>query len=154
MNLQLAMIAGTFVLGIVVVVVGIVALWRSKAKGGEGSLKALGIEVSGNGAGLVLVVGAAFVLAGFGWAATHQEAETQKATVATRTNELKDASDAIAKYEEDKASLRSHLQAVLPPDKVRELEAKVPALTTHEPKWKASAETLNAIRSMRVVPPH
>ena len=59
--MQTFIIGATFILGIGVVVVGLIAFFKG-FQGGAAAAKILGIEVSGKGGALVLVVGLVLVL--------------------------------------------------------------------------------------------
>ena len=148
MDLQAFMIGATFVLGLVVVTVGIVAMWKGRARSEGGSLKAAGISVEGkNGAALILLVGAAFVLSGFGWAATRTEAKTQEQIATSRTIDLKKASDAIEGYEKDKAKIREEIRTNLSQPDAAKLESKVPELRA-QPRWVPTPALADHLRGL------
>ncbi|TAJ15054.1 MAG: hypothetical protein EPO68_12565 [Planctomycetota bacterium] len=119
--IALVMISGTFVVGVLLVGLGVLAqLRRSGGASGGGTFKALGIEVTGsNGAALLLLVGASFVAAGFGWASTRSEAERAKedadfavASANEAKEELRKADADLARIDGAHAALRSKLEAL------------------------------------------
>lgn len=134
MTLASLMIAGTFVLGVVLVLFGVFALFRKAASGGGGSLKLLGIEVSGkNGATLVLLVGAAFVASGFGWASTQTEAELATAKAEEATQQVAQADADAQRLEAGHAALVARIERELPKEKVKELEPQLRAARSWHP---------------------
>jgi len=88
LSLPTAIISVTFLLGVVLTLLGAFALVK-RLGGGGGSLKIVGIEISGaNGAALILLVGSAMTLSSFGWASTHQEVVQKTAEVQAKTEEV------------------------------------------------------------------
>lgn len=148
MTLASFMIGTTFVLGVLLALLGTVALFRKKAAGGGGSLKIAGIEVNGrSGATLILLIGAVFVISGFGWAATQRvaikksieadeqrasadnqrvEAERQRmmaevasAQVELKQQELVKADQDVRRLENAHAELSEKIKAELSPDRIQ-----------------------------------
>jgi hypothetical protein len=169
MSLATLMIGATFVLGVLLLLTGCAAVLRGGARGGGGggggTFKVAGIEVTGkNGATMILVIGAAFVASGFGWASTQQEAKDEhaKATVAgeqaqtfrgvaERTqSELIKADGALEENEKQRAALHASLKAAVTPEKLNELERTTPLLKAGR-TWKPPAELMRPIGALHSV---
>jgi len=95
--MQNSMIVATYVLGFLLAVVAIVAYFR-KMKEGSANLKILGMELSGQGPLVFLVVGAAFIFSATGWARTQKDADASK-------NEHQQCEVAKSAVEEDRGKV-------------------------------------------------
>ena len=81
--MQQIIIGATFVLGVALVLMGVVAFFKKLRGGGQGSLKFLGIELSGAGPVVILLAGSAMTLSGFGWAASQKDASEARRVATT-----------------------------------------------------------------------
>lgn len=94
MDLKTVMIAVTFVMGVVLVLVAIVALLKKIGSGEGGSLEFLGVKLSGGSAPvLFLGVGAVLLLSGFGWASSRAEVAQKAGEVLQKTVEARRAGE-------------------------------------------------------------
>lgn len=163
MTLATLMIGATFVLGILLLLAGCAAVLRGRVRSGGGTLKVGGIEVSGkNGATMILVIGAAFVASGFGWASTQQEAteqheradsESEQKNVAIGVAEkarieLVKADEAAAEVEKQRLQFRDTLKSSMPDDRFRAIESTAPFLKGAR-AWHPPPELLRPIGSVR-----
>ncbi|MBI1852305.1 MAG: hypothetical protein HYR85_18335 [Planctomycetes bacterium] len=129
--MQSIIIGVTFFLGVVVVIVAIVALFK-KITGGKGSLKLPGgIEISGTGASIVfLLVGAVLVLSSFGWAATQKEVVAKEKQVVekdqTIASERKEKNEILRETATVHESLKKQVQVN------DELKRRIPASVLEE----------------------
>ena len=116
------MIGTTFALGSVSVITAIVALFRESRSGGAGHLKLFSIEIQGtSGAVVFLLVGAVFVLSGFGWATTRTEAQTERTQRERVEGELADVYLDAVDIRSRHVELINRLQQQLPADQMRPL---------------------------------
>ena len=100
MDVKTVMIVVTFCVGIVLILVAVVALFRRVGGKQGGSLSFLGATVSGSSApALFLVVGAVLALAGFGWASSQADVKKANADLVVKEKAVKDA-----KVETEKAT--------------------------------------------------
>ncbi|MCM2332903.1 MAG: hypothetical protein NDI82_03040 [Anaeromyxobacteraceae bacterium] len=94
MDLKTGMIAVTFAMGVVLVLVAVVALLRKIGSGEGGSLEFLGVKLSGGSAPvLFLGVGAVLLLSGFGWASSRAEVAQKAGEVVQKTAEAQRAGE-------------------------------------------------------------
>jgi len=115
--MQTGIIIATFVLGVLIAIVAIVALFKNK-KGGEGSLKFWGIELSGKGAPILfLLVGATLVIVTLRWATSETEVETAQEEERKCLEETKKIHGRLS----DQHKLTLALREMAPPDKLKTL---------------------------------
>lgn len=133
--MQTFIIGATFILGIGVLIVGLIAFFKG-LQGGSASAKVLGVEVSGKGGALVLVVGLVLVLSGFGWATSQkQTVQAQKEKVAC----VRDKNDVVADARnlhtqlQHEIELRQDLVKQLPEASRRQIEVQRPDLVQIKP---------------------
>ncbi len=133
----------TFFLGVGLILVAVVALFR-KGRTAGGSLELPGIKLTANSApALFLVVGAAMILSGFAWASTDKkrvEAVKDKTEVVRETAQLHDSY--IKQVELSRSLLARVNPSVvneLPPDKRALIAAPVVTLS---PKVRAEITRL------------
>jgi hypothetical protein len=110
--MQQVIIGATFVLGVALVLMGVVAFFKKLRGGGQGSLKVLGIELSGAGPVVILLAGSAMTLSGFGWAASQKDASEAR-RVAT-TSDTQRVACAVEKQEivADAVEVIAHAQTL------------------------------------------
>jgi len=128
-DLPVLIIITTFLLGVVLTVLGAVALLKRLGAGGKSSLKFAGIEISGaNGAALLLLVGSVMILSGFGWASTHQEVAAKTAQVAAKSAEVDAKTAELTTATQEKTALAQDLAKVTKGyDEQRELNQAIAA---------------------------
>ena len=133
--MQTFIIGATFILGIGVVVVGLIAFFKG-FQAGAASAKILGIEVSGKGGALVLVVGLVLVLSGFGWATSQKQTDQAKqekvACVRDKNDVVADARSLHTQLQHE-IDLRQNLVRQLPEASRHQLEAQHPELVQIKP---------------------
>lgn len=133
--MQIFIVGATFVLGIGVVIVGLIAFFKGR-QGGTASAKVLGVEVSGKGGALVLVVGLVLVLSGFGWATSQKQTAQAKqekvACVREKNDVVADARNLHTQLQQE-IQLRQDLVKQLPEASRRQLEVQRPDLVQIKP---------------------
>ena len=155
MSLVGCLIGTTFFLGVLLVLLGASSLLRPAARGG--GRKLAGIEITGrNGASMVLLVGAAFVASGSGWARTHAEAREQRviasenrAVAEQAVTELFKATDTVARMRAERADLQKKLVALLPREQWQALAETTPALRPEVTDRPATSTILEAVGRLR-----
>src|SRR5215467_1727368 len=133
--MQIFIIGATFILGIGVVIVGLIAFFKG-LQGGTASAKVLGVEVSGKGGALVLVVGLVLVLSGFGWATSQKQtvqANQEKVACVRDKNEVVADARNLHTQLQHEMQLRQDLVQQLPEPSRRQLEAQRPELIQIKP---------------------
>jgi hypothetical protein len=121
-SMQTFIIGATFILGLVVMVVGLIALFKGIQKG-SASAKFMGVEVSGSGGALVLLVGFILVLSGFGWASS------QKQTTQANQDKIacvRDKEEVVADARQLHSQLQSEIQLR------QELVRQIPDASRHQ----------------------
>lgn len=119
-----------FFLGVVLVLVAIIALFR-KVSSGEGSLDFLGIKLSGRGAPIFLLAGVFFSWSGFTWYHNLNQVQSLKQNVVTTQQEKDEFADAAAKLArqvDQQKKARQALETQVPPAKLEELRRQQPSL--------------------------
>ena len=121
--MQLLIIGVTFFLGVGIVIVGAVAIFR-RGKSGGGTIELPLIKLTADSAaGLLLVVGAAMILSGFAWASTDRargDAVVARDTAVTEKDEVV------------KETVQLHDNYVKQAELVRLLAARVPPAAMNE----------------------
>jgi len=133
--MQTFIIGTTFILGLCVVIVGLIAFFKG-LQGGSASAKILGVEVSGKGGALVLVVGLVLVLSGFGWATSQKQtvqANQEKVACVRDKNEVVADARNLHTQLQHEMQLRQDLVQQLPEPSRRQLEAQRPELIQIKP---------------------
>lgn len=133
--MQTFIIGATFILGIGVVIVGLIAFFKG-LQGGAASAKILGVQVSGKGGALVLVVGLVLVLSGFGWATSQKQtvqANQEKIACVTEKNDVVADARNLHTQLQNEIQLRQDLVKQLPETSRRQLEAQRPDLLQIKP---------------------
>ena len=124
------MVLVLFFLGVVLVLVAIVALFK-KIASGEGSLDLPGIKLSGKGAPIFLLAGVFFSWSGFAWYHSLNQVHTLTQTVAStqeERNEFADAATKLARAGDEQAKARQALEAQIPAARLQELRIQQPSL--------------------------
>lgn len=130
--MQIMIIGATFLVGVVLAGVAVVALFRKRVAGGEGSLEIAGIKLSGRGSHvLFLLVGAVLMIAGYGWAITDASRQ-REATRADDETRRRKTTEARATEVDASLGMQLELNAELtkhiPPPKLEELRRARPEL--------------------------
>jgi len=121
----------TFVLGAIVMLTGLFVFFKGR-KAGAGTLKFLGIEISGSGGPLVLLVGLVLVFAGFNWAASQkqkQQAQTEKNVCVQESKQVAEAASQLHTQLQNEIKLRRELLTQIPASTRRQIEIQRPDLT-------------------------
>jgi hypothetical protein len=133
--MQTFIIGVTFILGVAVVIAGLFAFFKG-LQSGSGSAKILGIEVSGSGGALVLVVGLVMVLSGFGWASSQKEtaqANQDKIVCVKDKNEVVAEAKQTHERLQQEVQLRQKLLEQIPAATKSQIEVQNPNLTKVNP---------------------
>ena len=129
--MQMTIIGVTFFSGVGLAIVAVVALFMKLGRG-KGSLKLLGIELSGTGAPILfLFVGGALMLSGFGWASSREEVAAKTQEVAEKEQEkvavVREASELDASLSKQ-VELNRELITRVPPAALQNLRVARPDL--------------------------
>lgn len=127
----------TFVLGVVIILVAIVSLFRRPLQG-EAHLKLAGLELSGSTPTIVfLLVGAALMWATFGWASSRNQ-------VTAITREAAQLNDSVQQQLRANAALSRAVQ----PETLARMRAEQP-LVVNPPVYQPSAVLQERIARLR-----